>query len=75
MDDEIPVEELPKLQVITIMYSENDGAPPEVDLGETNPWLAVTLLEQVAAAISVTLIPPTIRYDGRVIFEAVRNDD
>lgn len=75
MDEETPDEELPSLQVITIMYSENDGTPPEVDLGETNPWLAVTLLEQVAGALSMTLIPPTIRYEGRTIFEAVRNDD
>jgi hypothetical protein len=73
MDEE--TSDLPSLQVITIMYSENDGNPPEVDLGNTSPWFAVTLLEQVAASLSMTLIPPTIRYEGRVIFEAVHNDD
>lgn len=62
------------IQVITITYSEDDTGPPQVDLGLTNPWLAITLLRQVAEALEMTLLPPTIRYNNRTIFEAVGLD-
>lgn len=75
MEEEVYAEEdLPDLQVITIMYSVNDSAPPIVDLGLANPWLAVTLFNQVSEYLQMTLVPPTISYGGNVIFEAVDED-
>ena len=71
MEEDTDREDLPDLHVITIMYSMNDCSPPVVDLGLTSPWLAVTLLNQAAEYLGMTLIPPTVTYRGSVIFEAV----
>ncbi len=74
-DPDAAEDELPDLHVITIMYSQDDDEPPVVDLGLTSPWMAVTLLEQIANYISMTLIPPTVSYNGNVIFSALVIED
>lgn len=73
-EDDLDEDVFPDISAITITFNEEDGIP-NADLGTTNPWVAVTILRLVVQALEVTLVPPTIRYDDHVIFEAITRDD
>lgn len=68
-------DDLPRYRVVTIMWDENAEGPAEVDLGDLNPWVAVSLLATVVDSLRMVLQPPTIKYDGDVIFDTVPEGD
>lgn len=72
-EDEVD-QDLPNIHVVTIMWEEGAG-PAQVDLGHLSPWVAVTLLNMVTDSLEMVLHPPTIRYAGNVIFEAMCEPD
>ena len=68
-------DDLPKLHALTIVWEEGANCPPQVDLGEMSPWVAITLLNMVAESLELVLHPPTIRYKDDIIFEAITDLD
>lgn len=68
-------EALPDLHCVTIMWSHSDEMPPQVDLGDTSPWLAFSLLQTVLDGLRMTLAPPAINFNGTTIFEVVEGYD
>lgn len=71
--------DLPNLQIITIMFDSASGEVPSLDLGNTSPWLAITLLETAIETLKMTIPPVDVTYKGHVIcssaFEVIDTED
>ena len=78
-EDEEFVPNLPNLQIITVMFDNTSGEVPSLDLGNTSPWVAVTLLETALETLKMTIPPVDVTYKGQVIcssaFEVIDSED
>lgn len=77
--DEDYVSELPNLQIITIVFDNSTGDVPSLDLGNTSPWVAITLLETAIETLKMLIPPVDVTYKGQVVcsstFEVIDLED
>lgn len=80
-EDEYPsLEELSNLgtgmHVITITYHDNSSDLPELDLGDCNPWVAVTILRAALESVDIMIPPMSVVYKGEsVVTHSIIFDD
>ena len=65
MEEEVE-QELPNFHMITVMVTPN--SPPQVDLGDVPPEIALCIFQQAVIALEELMTLPTIMYEGEVIF-------
>lgn len=66
-DPDISEDFLSRYHVITLTIN-TDKPSPELDIGDIPPQAAITFLDQASSALREVLRPPTVRYDGVVIY-------
>jgi hypothetical protein len=60
-------DDLPDLQIITIMFDNSIADVPVLDLGDTPPWLALTILQSAVSTLEMLIPPVDVTYRGRVV--------
>ena len=79
-EEEFTIEDLTDfgtgMHVITITYHDNSNEFPELDLGDCNPWVAVTILRAAIDSVDVMIPPMTVTYKGEpVVSHSIIFDD
>lgn len=75
MEEELePDSPTEKLHIITIMLAEYSSAPL-VDIGDVPPHAAICFFRQAAETLESLLHPPSITYDGEIIYQVTESDD
>lgn len=67
--DDYAEDMLSSMSVITIVYDPETMGYPKVDLGDTSPVFAVSMLRKAALAMEMTFPFPQIVYNEDVLFD------
>jgi hypothetical protein len=58
---------LPNLQIVTIMFDNTSDDVPSLDLGNTSPWVAITLLQSAINTLEMLIPPVDVTYKGQIV--------
>lgn len=73
-EKEVENEEIiPPFHFIT-MVIDPEMHSPQIDLGQIPPHAAIVFFRQAAQALEDLLCPPTITFDGQVIYDAIQDE-
>jgi hypothetical protein len=80
LDEESEDEDsLPNIQVVTIVFDNTTDDVPSLDLGDTSPWIAITLLQSAINTLEMLIPPVDVTYKGQVVcsssFELLDSED